>query len=146
MKRTDRKTFGTLILIGGFLVFSAFAAPAPKDPPNKNNLKVLPKDISHDDLMAIMHGFEDDLNFSCGDCHAKSATKPGKLDFASDDHPHKEVTREMMRMVSRINKKEFGIKGAFTPNYVNKTFKVSCYTCHHGQAEPANKAPANEKH
>lgn len=145
MKNADPKTLGVLSLLIGFLLFSAFASPAPPPPPHKNNLKLLPKDISHDDLMAIMHGFEDDLGMSCGGCHAKSTTNPGKLDFASEANPHKEVTREMMRMVDRINKKEFGIKGKFKENYLDNAFKVSCYTCHHGAKHPATKAPDGEK-
>lgn len=141
----ERKKLLVFASISGFLLLSAFAAPQPQNPPHKNNLKVLPKDISHDDLMAIMHGFEDDLNMSCRDCHAPSTTNPGKLDFLSDANPHKDVTREMMRMVSRINQKEFGIKGKFKDNYLSDAFKVSCYTCHHGSKTPDRKAPMKEK-
>jgi hypothetical protein len=140
MKYNAKLFVGTILMLG-IIIFSAFAFTPSEVEPQKGSLKVLSKDISHDDLMAVMKGFVKALNFKCSDCHAKSKTNPGKLDFASDEHPHKEITRNMMRMTMKINKKYFDVKGDFTQNYVNNNFKVSCFSCHHGDEHPATVAP-----
>lgn len=140
-------TFGSL----------AFQQPAPPREGPKN-LKILPKNIDHSALIAIMHDFEHALNYKCGDCHAASTTDPKKLDFASDANPKKDVARHMMKMMAKINKKYFKIKGSFADNYVNAKFDVTCYTCHHGNEHPLTfpdiqkeehhrpDAPAGEQH
>jgi len=147
MKKISKKKAWVSSLALGILVFSAFAFQPPqnqKPPRSEIKLKVLPKDISHEDLMKVMHGFEDALNYKCSDCHARSKTDPSKLDFASYDNHHKQTALEMMKMVEKINKKHFGIKGKFADNYVQNTYKVTCYTCHHGASEPAINIPADE--
>src|SRR5690606_39864836 len=51
-----------MALITGLLIASTYAfSPAPAavvHGEHENNLKVLPKDISHDELMQVMHSFE----------------------------------------------------------------------------------------
>ncbi|MHB1922819.1 MAG: photosynthetic reaction center cytochrome c subunit family protein [Chitinophagaceae bacterium] len=44
----------------------------------------------------------------------------------------------MMKMVMKINKKFFKIKG----NLVTSKYDVTCYTCHHGDEHPL-RAPIN---
>lgn len=134
------KKITVLAVILSVLVFSAFS-PSPRVESvqqHENNLKMLPKDITHDELMAIMTSFEVALNFDCGDCHAKSATNPNKLDFASDANPHKQEALEMMEMVEEINKKYFDISGSFMDNYLKSEFEVTCITCHNGHEEPSH--------
>lgn len=145
MKSVSHKKFWVLSLIGVFLIVSAFTSPQQQAPPHKNNLKILPKNISHDDLMAVMHGFEHALGMKCGGCHAPSKTDPTKLDFASDDNHHKVVALEMMKMTRKINAKDFKIKGDFAANYINDNYKVSCNTCHNGQKHPATLTPADKE-
>ena len=103
--------------------------------------KVLAKDVSHDDLFAVMKDFKHALGFECSDCHVKSATDPEKLEFSSNANPNKQVAIEMMKMVMEINRKHFGIKGPFAENYLGNKYQVTCYTCHHGGKEPATLAP-----
>jgi len=97
------------------------------------NLKVLPKNISSKDLQKIMvDDFEDALGVSCNFCH--SADKgTGKLDFASDEKPEKEIARAMMRMTIGINKKYFKIKH---PMIGSTALTATCNTCHNGVAFP----------
>ncbi|MFB6455011.1 c-type cytochrome [Chitinophaga sp. Hz27] len=102
----------------------------PQQQEKPKNLKVLPKDISHEELIVVMRNFNSALGVRCNFCHAPSKDDPKKMDFASDDNPHKEIARDMMRMTKRINKKFF--KGA-------EPMTVTCYTCHHGNQEPASK-------
>lgn len=99
--------------------------------PKPANLKVLPKNISHEELEATMKAFNQALGVKCGFCHAPRKDGEKGLDFASDANPKKDVARSMMKMTNKINKKYF------------KNFKkdgdllqIGCQTCHNGQAEP----------
>ena len=107
------------------VVFSSLALP--DDPKPKNNLKVLDKNISHEELEAVMKGFKNALGVKCSFCHVPSKVDPQKLDFASDENEHKLIARDMMRMTARINKKYF--------KHEEKPV-VSCFTCHRGSEEP----------
>lgn len=140
-----RKRFWTTSLVLGIVAFTAFSFRPPSQMKHKSDLKILPKDISHEDLMTVMHSYEKALNYKCSDCHAPSKTDPGKLDFASYDNPHKKVALDMMKMVERINRKEFGIRGDFAKNYIKNTYMVTCYTCHHGSPHPEIKVPLAEE-
>jgi hypothetical protein len=123
--------FTLTLLIATVFFMSAFM---PQQEARKfTNLKVLPKDISGDDLSKVMDGFKTALGVKCNFCHASSATDPKRLDFASDAKPEKDMARSMMKMASKINKKYFHIKDAGAPNAV---LAVNCITCHNGKAHP----------
>jgi hypothetical protein len=124
------------ILIGAFL-FAGIAATAPPKPENPNkNLKVLPKNISHEDLDKVMDGFKAALGVKCNFCHAPSKDSANKhLDFASDEKPEKEVARKMMRMTAKINKKFFSYNK--TEQGAAKT-TITCITCHRGKEHPGD--------
>ena len=102
---------------------AALIAPSPAHPEGERNLKVLPADISRDDLKAQMKQISKDLGVKCSFCHVKD-------DFASDDNKHKRIARKMMKMTQDINGRHFAWEGA--P-------QVSCFTCHQGQKEPAER-------
>jgi cytochrome c2 len=110
----------------------------PPQEEKAKNLKVLPKNISHEELMKNMHLYNKSLGVKCDFCHAKSKDNPQKMDFASDEKEEKETTRDMMRMTNRINKKFF--KSGKDENG-QSIMTISCYTCHNGEAEP-KKLPA----
>lgn len=101
----------------------------PQQPEKAKNLKVLPRDISHEELENVMRGFKDALGVKCSFCHAPRKDDPKKLDFASDENEHKEIARDMMRMTARINKKFFKNR---------QVAAVTCYTCHRGNEEPVS--------
>ena len=130
-----------MALVGGVLIAGTYAfSPAPpqvQQGGEENNLKVLPKDISHEDLMTVMHSFEVALNYNCGDCHAHSATDPNKMDFAADTKK-KLAAVDMMKMVQGIDSTYFGVKGDFKTNYLASGFKVTCISCHNGHESPNN--------
>jgi hypothetical protein len=126
---------GTLVA----LVVLGIAATRPADPIYKN-LKVLSKNISHEELDSVMHEFNRSLGVKCNFCHAPQKNNQGKLDFASDEKGEKNVTRDMMRMTDRINKKFFKYKkenGSIPP--------VGCNTCHNGSPHPEALAPKEKK-
>lgn len=119
------------MLIG---VAATHPADRPAENKTKRNLKVLPKDISDDDLDKVMDSWKAALGVKCNFCHAPSKdTASRHLDFASDAKPEKDIARHMFRMTAKINKKYFSFnkddKGTVIP-------AVSCTTCHRGSAHP----------
>jgi hypothetical protein len=132
-----------LALVLGSASFVAFAqAPPPGEHfpplPKPSNLKILPKDISNSDLIAIMKQYEGQLGVECGYCHA---AVPGthRLNFASDAKPEKATARLMMTMTNDLNSK-------YVANLpTGSDMKVSCGTCHRGHAMPEEFVPLPEK-
>jgi hypothetical protein len=121
-----------LLVVSGILAFILFSvAFTTKDEPHYKNLKVLPKNISHDALSEVMQNFNKSLGVKCNFCHAPSADGQ-HLDFASDSLGNKNVARAMMKMTSKINKKFFKEE--------SKTPAITCFTCHHGSEEPGTLA------
>ncbi|MBO9574004.1 MAG: c-type cytochrome [Chitinophagaceae bacterium] len=127
----QRKLLTVLVLV----IAIAFCSLTLPEEPKFKNLKVLNKNITHDELDSIMKSFNKALGVKCSFCHAQRKDDPKKLDFASDENKHKSIARDMIRMTMKINKKYFKEE---------KPAAISCYTCHNGQKEPAP-APAIPK-
>ena len=106
------------------------------------NLKILPKNISHDSLDAIMDYFKGSLGVKCSFCHAPDPGT-GKLNFASDDKPEKETARYMMKMTSDINKNFFNFNNSANPDTIRA---VTCYTCHNGNPHPESPRKFEDDH
>ena len=109
-------------------------APQP-DQLEFKNLKVLPPNITHDELIATMRNFSRSLGTRCEHCHVQTATQPKEvMDFASDQKPEKNVARTMMLMTRRMN-----------ADYISKVNEhgnvVTCATCHRGKTVPENWQP-----
>jgi cytochrome c2 len=128
----NRRLHITIGYIGLALLVSSAAIPANEDEPavRGKNLKVLPKNISHEKLEAIMDGFKDALGVKCGHCHASQEGNPRKLDFASDAKPEKATARKMIKMTEQINKKYFRHSNG------EAMIQVQCKTCHRGNTKP----------
>lgn len=94
------------------------------------NLKVLPKNISHEELETVMKGFNAALGVKCNFCHAPKSNGEKGLDFASDANHHKEVARQMMKMTKKINGKYF------KHEHEGMVQNITCETCHNGNKEP----------
>lgn len=102
-------------------------------PDKFTNLKVLPKDISKEDLMDTMRGFTRALDFRCDGCHAGEPEKGfAGIDFPSDSLQNKRTARVMLQMLQEIN----GTYIAKVDNDPAKQVKVECITCHRGQDRP----------
>lgn len=107
--------------------------PADDKPP-KRNLKVLPKDISREDLDKTMDSWRSALGVHCNFCHAPAADSTSHhLDFASDAKPEKNIARGMFTMAHKINKKYFKMN---KDDQGNMVATVTCMTCHHGSPHP----------
>ena len=129
MKITKR--ISVLLVLFVFVVLG-IAATKPDD--GFKNLKILHKDISHEDLGKVMHSFNDALGVKCDFCHAPSKDEEKHLDFASDEKPEKSIARKMMKMTNKINKKFFHGKSKIGD--AGAVLEVSCVTCHHGSPHP----------
>jgi hypothetical protein len=127
--RTTLLALCTALALAGFgwlAIPSALAQTAPAAPPTYKNLKVLPADISKDDLKAVMKAQAAALGVDCDHCH--------DTDDFSEDTDTKKTARGMMQMVVDTNKNYFGGKQVIT-----------CMTCHDGQEKPANLGPDADK-
>lgn len=124
----------TMVVI---VVLGVAGTTAPVHPTLYKNLKVLPQDISKEAMHNIMEGqFGDALGVHCDYCHLK---EPGAdhPDFASDANPKKDIARDMMRMVLKMNKENFEVQN---PLIGDSLMVVTCYTCHHGSTMPDTKS------
>jgi Photosynthetic reaction centre cytochrome C subunit len=95
---------------------------ADQEFPNPTNLTVL-KAKTGAEVSQIMRAFTAGLGVQCSYCHIQN-------NFASDNNPKKQVGRQMIKLVQKIN-----------ADFPGGKMKVSCYTCHRGEAEPKT-APA----
>ena len=128
----QHKKLITLTALFALLIVGMAAVNPPDD--GFKNLKVLPKNISHEDLDKVMDSWKAALGVHCNFCHAPSAdTSNHHPDFASDAKPEKNIARHMYKMTGKINKKYFSFakddKGA-------SIAVVSCVTCHRGSPHP----------
>ena len=114
---------------GAALAASAFAGifDAPK------NLKVLPADITPQQLRQTMRGFAQDLGLRCENCHVGESGQPlESFDFSADRKERKATARMMLRMVADINERQL----AALDRPVVERVVVTCATCHRGQSRP----------
>lgn len=88
------------------------------------NIKVL-KGVPAGRFLAVMNeSFGHGLGVSCGFCHV-----PGQ--WASDQKPNKDVAREMLAMVTRINTDLKAVR-----NLPDSSPMIGCITCHGGRQKP----------
>jgi hypothetical protein len=109
------------------------APPAgPRGPrPAPTNIKALPKNISGEDLIKLMHQYEGDLGVDCSFCHAQNPTTH-RTDFASDANPVKDTARFMITMTDDLNNKY--LESMPGRRYADP---ITCGTCHRGDSHPS---------
>jgi len=102
--------------------------------PAPTNLKVLPKNLTGEQVHEIMEGWEAALGADCSACHKADANNTGpngrpRLDFADDSKQEKAIARQMYIMMEEINR-----------NYIakidSKGAPITCGTCHRGHLGP----------
>jgi len=131
-----KRKFFVISALSVMVIFGVAATNAPFDEPQYKNLKILPKNITHEELDKVMHQFNKGLGVKCNFCHAPAKDNERKLDFASDEKPEKDIARSMMKLTVKINKKYFGAKHAVI---TDTTMAITCITCHHGTPHPEGK-------
>jgi mono/diheme cytochrome c family protein len=118
---------------------------APKRPqPAPTNLKVLPKDLTGDQVHEIMEQWEAALGTHCATCHTADPNNIGpngrpRLNYADDSKPEKSTARLMFKMTDVINRNYVGtIESSGAP--------VTCGTCHRGHLGPEPFVAPPDKH
>lgn len=86
------------------------------------NLQVLQRDISNEQLLSVMHFMRSSLGVRCEYCHVAENGK-----YKLDDKKTKLRAREMIVMTRKLNEASFGGQNV-----------VTCETCHHGAPIPAS--------
>lgn len=128
-----KKTIFIATLICVITVSFAFI----KDKPKYENLKVLSKNTTKQEMDSIMRHFSMSLGVKCTYCHVRGTDEQKNFNFASDDNKNKGIARGMLKMMNKINKKYFK-----EDREANMIPAVSCFSCHHGKEEPENRPPA----
>ena len=113
-------------------VFAQGQAGAPLQ-----NLQVLPKDMTRQQVTQLMRSFTAALGVECTHCHVGTAQERAK-----DDNPKKAVARKMIQMTMAVNNEL--LKGVGEPAAAGAA-KVTCFTCHRGAIKPLN-APGGSGH
>lgn len=98
------------------------AAGGAQAPPQ--NLQVLPKTMTRQEVTALMRTVTAALGVQCNHCHVGAPS-----DRAKDDLPTKLLARKMFAMTMTINTEL--LKDVGTPA-AEGTRKVTCFTCHRG--------------
>ncbi len=115
-----------------FISVFAFAITANAQMAEKfKNLKVLPKDITKDQLDKIMDSFTEGLGVNCEFCHVRNEDT-NKMQFDLDKKTAKSKARIMLTMTMDINKKYLSELSQFSDNIE----QVKCVTCHRGNKQP----------
>jgi len=102
--------------------------------PAPTNLKVLPQNLTGEQVHDIMDQWAHSLGVRCDSCHTEDLDAVGpdgrpRLKFADDSKPMKATARLMYTMTVEINANYIAkVKGSNIP--------VSCGTCHRGQISP----------
>lgn len=114
------------------------------DEPTPTNLKVLPKDMTGEQVHQLMHTWAAELGTECTTCHAadpdrKAPNGRPMLNYADDSKPEKNTARLMYKMVEDINKN-------YLSTIDNSGMPVSCGTCHRGHVEPPLFTPPKSEH
>lgn len=108
--------------------------PPPRVYPAPTNLKVLPKNLTGQQVHEIMEQWEGSLGAHCSTCHTPDPKNIGpngrpRLDFVDDSKPEKATARLMFKMTEDINKNYLAmIDSSGAP--------VTCGTCHRGHLGP----------
>lgn len=132
----------SILAVSSLLAASAAFAQVNGNPPAQRrqipaptNLKVLPKDMTGEQVIAIMRHFTGDLGVGCNFCHATDPAT-NRPNFASDANPMKDRARVMIKMATAID-----------TDYLTQldnpksTAKVTCGTCHRGMSTPPEFVP-----
>ena len=143
---TLKKVIAVIAVIALIIGLQTSGQTKPEEPGKPKNLKVLPKNITHEELINTMKGFSKALGVRCTNCHVTLSTgtpEDPDFDFASDAKKEKIIARQMIKMVMAINHK-----------YLRKIEdgnleQITCVTCHRGNLKPmvsVDSLPQKDKH
>ena len=126
-----------LVVIAAAIGAAAFAEGQQAPPKTPQNLQVLPKNLTLQQVQQQMRTFAAALGVECAHCHVGTLAERSK-----DDNPKKGIARKMILMTNQINADLLKGVGDAPAAGVSK---VTCYTCHRGAIKPLN-APGGGGH
>ena len=104
----------------------------PQQPPAPpQNLQVLQKETTREQLLQTMQVFTQALGVQCNYCHVQEG-RGGRNDMASDEKRTKLAARQMMVLAREINEK----LPAAVSKPADQATRVTCTTCHRGVPIP----------
>jgi hypothetical protein len=118
--------------------------PEARSYPAPTNLKILPKDLTGQQVHAIMEQWSAALGAHCNACHAEERANPGpnsrpRHNFADDSKGMKMAARAMYTMTEKINTE-------YVAKIDSSGAPVTCGTCHRGHLGPEPFVAAPENH
>lgn len=126
----------------------------PREFPAPTNLKVLPKNLTGNQVREIMEKWQGQLGVHCNACHAADPKNVGpngrpRLNFADDSKPEKNAARIMFTMTNKINDDyismvDMNMDQAEPTGEDHSAHKVTCGTCHRGHLKPEAFIPPPE--
>jgi Photosynthetic reaction centre cytochrome C subunit len=121
--------------LAGFTLLGILAAKPPQEEKTEyKNLQVISKKISDKDMDYVMESMGVDLGVNCMFCHVSHQKGyEFSFDYASDSLMNKRVSRDMLRMTMKLNKKYFNVR---LTSLMNTRGRVWCKTCHQGKPIP----------
>jgi hypothetical protein len=119
------------LLLASFVVLAtstvAAQAPTPVNKVETPTVTVL-TGLTVPQFEQEMQHFVQAIGVSCGGCHV------GRGNFASDDHPRKIKSRQMIEMTKALNAQFFPThKPAEGESVLGR---ITCFTCHQGELKP----------
>jgi hypothetical protein len=107
--------------------------------PAPTNLKVLPKNLTGNEVHEIMEKWAGSLGVHCDECHVADPKNLGpngrpRLNFPDDSKPDKQIARIMYTMTQQINADT--IAKAMQLDTDDMGTPVTCGTCHRGHKMP----------
>jgi len=135
MRRLVPLGLSVILVFGCTAISQQKSIPASPDQLEFKNLKILPPNITHDELIATMRNIARSLGTRCDHCHVQTATEPREIfDFPSDAKKEKNAARTMLAMTRRMN-----------ADYLSKVNEhgqmITCATCHRGKTVPEKWEP-----
>jgi photosynthetic reaction center cytochrome c subunit len=130
IKSNKKSLMLTAILVAVIFISQSFTKVKPDGDDHKpTNLKVLPKNMTGDELHKLMRTYAKGLGVKCNFCHEQDKDDPKKMNFAADTKEAKLTARKMITMVNDINSK-------FIAKIDSHFEKITCVTCHNGRETP----------
>ena len=122
---------------------------APRSYPAPTNLKVLPKDLTGQQVHEIMEGWAGSLGVHCDTCHAADPNNLGpngrpRLKFEDDSKDDKQMARIMYTMTEDM-KKNYIKKVADMDKMESPAAPLTCGTCHRGHLDPEEFVPPHQE-
>ena len=123
-------------------------AGRPRNFPAPTNLKVLPKDLTGNQVHDIMEGWAGALGTHCDTCHVADPNNIGpngrpRLKFDDDSKPEKQIARLMYTMTEDLKRNSIA-KAAELDKMPDPAPALTCGTCHRGQVRPETYVPPKE--